>query len=239
MITSAILLAAGRGKRQRPYTDVVPKPLLVAYGRPTLDYVFVAVKKAGIERICIVTHHLEEQIFEYVGNGSQWSLNVTFAHQHELLGNGDAMMSVPKDWIRNESLMVVATDYLLEENVLLNLVKAYEEYDAEILISLKESVIEEIPARSSVEVDAGWHVKRIIEKPKPEQIMSSYAASALFILPFQIWDYLPKIKPSPRGEIELQSGLQMMINDGYKTLGLVQPAPKEWTPPSIKMESEK
>src|SRR5215216_2646780 len=58
MIRSAILLAAGRGKRQRPYTDLTPKPLLAINGRATLDYVLMAVSKAGIERVCIVTHHL-------------------------------------------------------------------------------------------------------------------------------------------------------------------------------------
>jgi dTDP-glucose pyrophosphorylase len=238
MITSAVLLAAGRGKRQRPYTDVLPKSLLPANGRPTLDYVLVAVKKAGIERVCIVTCHLEEKIFEYVGDGAQWNLNVTFAHQRELLGNGDALMAVPKEWIRNESLMVVATDYILEENALLELVEAYEGTGAQVIMSLKECAMEELSARSSVEVDAVWHVKRIIEKPTKEQVMSPYAASVLFILPVQIWDYLPKIKLSKRGEVELQSAVQMMISDGYMTLGLLQPAPREWTPKLIKTELE-
>lgn len=96
MIRSAILLAAGRGKRQRPYTDQTPKPLLPVHGRPTLDYVLTAVKRAGIERICIVTNHLENQIFEYMGNGSRWNLQATFAHQRELRGNGDALLSVPQ-----------------------------------------------------------------------------------------------------------------------------------------------
>ena len=71
MIKSAILLAAGRGKRQRPYTDVIPKPLLEVNGRATLDYVLTAVSKAGVERVCIVTNHLEEKIFEYVGDGTE------------------------------------------------------------------------------------------------------------------------------------------------------------------------
>src|SRR5215471_3883604 len=102
MIRSAILLAAGRGKRQRPYTDTVPKPLLPVHGRATLDYVLAAVKKAGAERICIVTNHLEQRIFEYIGHGSKLSLEVTFAHQEVLRGNGDALLSVPQDWIKNE-----------------------------------------------------------------------------------------------------------------------------------------
>ena len=73
-------------------------------------------------------------------------------------------------------------------------------------------------------------VKKIIEKPKREEILSPYAASVMFIFPDAIWDYLPKVEPSPRGEIELQSAVQQMIEDGYQAFGLLQPAPQEWTP---------
>ena len=229
MITSAVLLAAGRGKRQQPYTDTTPKPLLEVNGRATLDYVLNAVAKANVERVCIVTNYLEQKIFEYVGDGSKWELNTTFAHQAELNGNAGALLSVSQNWIRAEPVMVVATDYALEERGLLDLVKAHEQYEADITMSLKECPIEELTSRSSVAVDSNWHVKRIIEKPKREEIMSPYAASVLFILPDEFWDYLPKIKPSPRGEIEMQSAVQMMIKDGFKTFGLLQPAPREWT----------
>ncbi len=239
MIRSAVLLAAGRGKRQRPYTDVTPKPLLQWNGRATLDYVLTAVAKAGVQRICIVTNHLEEKIFEYVGNGSKWNLNVTFAHQSELRGNGDALLSVPREWIPKEPVMVVATDYILEEDSLFELVKAYEQQHADTIMCLKECPVEELMSRSTVDVDSDWRVKRVIEKPRREEIMSPYAASIMFILPLAMWDYLPKIEPSPRGEIEMQSAVQMMIEDGYKTFGLLQPAPQEWTPELIgKRESD-
>jgi dTDP-glucose pyrophosphorylase len=228
MIKSAVLLAAGRGKRQRPYTNVMPKPLLTVNGRPTLDFVLRAVAKAGVERICIVTNHLEEKIFEYVGDGSKWNLSASFAHQFELHGNGDALMSVPQSWVQDEPVMVLATDYILEEDSLFELVQARENYQADIVMSLKECPIEELTARSSVDVDSDWHVKRIIEKPKPEEIMSPYAASILFVLPPQIWEYLPKVKPSERGEIEMQSAIDSMIQDGFKAFGVLQLAPEEW-----------
>jgi dTDP-glucose pyrophosphorylase len=230
MIKSAVLLAAGRGKRQRPYTDEMPKPLLPVRGRATLDYVLTAVARAGIERVCIVTHHLEEKIFGYVGDGSKWNLQMTFAHQHELRGNGDALLSVPREWISNEPVMVVATDYILEENVLLELANAHKRYKADITMSLKECPIDDLMSRSSVDVDSDWRVKKIIEKPTREQIMSPYAASILFILPPQIWEYLPKIQPSLRGEIEMQAAVQMMIEAGYKAFGLSQAPPLEWKP---------
>ena len=228
MIKSAVLLAAGRGKRQRPYTDVTPKPLLEVNGRPTLDFVLHAAAKAGVERVCIVTNHLEEKIFAYVGDGSKWNLSASFAHQSELRGNGDALLSVPHSWVRDEPVMVVATDYILDEDSLLELVQAQEKHAADIVMSLKECPIEELAARSSVDVDSDWRVKRIIEKPKREEIMSPYAASILFILPPQIWDYLPKVKPSERGEIEMQAAIDAMIRDGCKAVGVLQPAPEEW-----------
>lgn len=230
MIRSAILLAAGRGKRQRPYTDSTPKPLLPVRGRATLDYVLTAVRCAGMERVCIVTRHLEEKIFEYVADGSRWNLDVTFAHQNELRGTGDALLSIPQEWICEEPVLISATDYVLKENDLLELVQAHEKNHADITMGLKQCPMEELVARSSVDVDAGWCVKRLIEKPTRQEIMSPYAASILFILPPQFWKYLPKLQPSPRGEIEMQAAIQMMIEDGYKAYGLLQPAPEEWKP---------
>lgn len=227
---SAILLAAGRGKRQRPYTDVTPKPLLEEGGRPMLDYVLRAVAKAGVTRVCIVTNHLEEQIFRYVGDGSKWNLSIVFAHQKKLSGSGDALLSVSRDWIRSEPVLVAATDYILDENALLELVSAHEQRGADITMSVKECPIEELSARSSVDVDSGWRVRRIVEKPKREEILSPYAASVLFIVPPEIWDYLAKIQPSPRGEYELQSAVDEMIQDGFRAYGLLQPVPREWSP---------
>jgi dTDP-glucose pyrophosphorylase len=126
--------------------------------------------------------------------------------------------------------MVVATDYILEENSLLELVQAHTQHQADITMSLKECPLQELTARSSVDVDADWRVKRIIEKPKRDEIMSPYAASILFIFPPAIWKYLLEVKPSERGEIEMQAAVQMMIEDEYKAFGVLQPAPQEWTP---------
>ena len=228
MIESAVLLAAGRGKRQRPFTDNTPKSLLQANGRATLDYVLSAVMRAGVKRVCLVTNHLEEKIIEFVGDGSKWNLNVTFAHQKELRGSGDALLSVPREWICDEPILVVATDYILEENVLSDLVEAHEQSGVEITMSLKECTVAELMERSTVEVDSDWRVKRIIEKPAHNEILSPYAASVMYIFPYEVWNYLPRIQPSVRGEIELPDAVQMMIEDGYQSFGLLQPAPKEW-----------
>jgi dTDP-glucose pyrophosphorylase len=155
-------------------------------------------------------------------------LDVTFAHQHELHGTGDALLSIPGEWIRAEPVMITATDYILQENDLLELVQAHEENRVDITMSLKQCPVEELVSRSSVDVDAHWRVKRIIEKPARQEIMSPYAASILFILPPQLWEYLAKLQPSARGEIEMQAAVQRMLEDGFTAYGLVQPVPEEW-----------
>jgi glucose-1-phosphate thymidylyltransferase len=112
-------------------------------------------------------------------------------------------------------------------------VKAHEQLRADITMSLKECSVDELMKRSSVELGSDWRVTRIIEKPARAEILSSYAASVLYVFPHAIWNYVPRIKPSVRGEIELPDAVQMMIEDGYKAYGLLQPAPKEWMPDLI------
>lgn len=68
---------------------------------------------------------------------------------------------------------------------------------------------------------------------------SSIKNSVMFIFPPEIWRYLPKVQEPPSDEIGLQSAVQMMIEDEYKAIGLLQPAPQEWTPEHIgKTESD-
>jgi dTDP-glucose pyrophosphorylase len=126
--------------------------------------------------------------------------------------------------------MVLATDYILDEQAAADLVQAHERRNAHITMSLKKCSIEEQMSRSSVDVEDHWRIRKMIEKPSRGQILSPYSASFLFIFPPAIWEYVPQITPSPRGEIELQAAVQMMIEDGFHTYGLLQPAPEEWNP---------
>jgi dTDP-glucose pyrophosphorylase len=84
-----------------------------------------------------------------------------------------------------------------------------------------------------VEVDADWHVHRIIEKPAPGQAPGPYTAALIYVLPPAIWNYLPRLQPSPRGEYELPAAVDHMLRDGFTAFGLVQPPPDEWTPDMI------
>ena len=234
MPTNAVLLAAGRGKRLRPFTDETPKPLLPVNGSNSLDMTLRATKRVGIRRVCLVTHHLETQIRSFVDHKSVWDLEVVFCHQAELRGSGDGLLSVLRnlpDWIdRSAPVLVSATDYLLPENALTDLVAAHEAQGCDITISLKECPPEELSARSSVELDESWRVQRIVEKPAPGEAPSRYTAALIYVLPPAIWDVLPNLRPSPRGELELPAAVNLLLEAGMKAYGLLQPTPSEWSP---------
>lgn len=229
----AVLLAAGRGRRLRPHTDHTPKPLLPVHGRPTLDYVLTAVARAGVETVCLVTHHLGEQIEEFVGDGAAWGLQAVTCRQPELDGTAPALQTAvsayPELFGEERPFLLTATDYALPPFFLRDLVQAHLRNDAEITISLKRLPPGEISRSSSVSFRPDGRIERIIEKPAPGADVSAVAASLIFVLPGGTRDYVQNLTRSPRGEFEIQDVINRMLQGEYTASGLVQDAPPEPT----------
>ena len=75
----AMLLAAGRGERLRPYTDHTPKPLLPVAGMPLIERHVRALAAAGFEQLVINHAHLGEQIEAHLGDGSAFDLSIEYS----------------------------------------------------------------------------------------------------------------------------------------------------------------
>ena len=80
-----MILAAGRGKRMRPLTDLTPKPLLAVGGKPLLFRHLEKLARAGFGVVTINHAHLGGQIEAAVGDGSRWSLEVRYSAEAEAL----------------------------------------------------------------------------------------------------------------------------------------------------------
>lgn len=230
----AVLLAAGRGKRLRPYTDERPKPLLPVDGRPILAYTLEAVAEAGLTHVCLVTHHLAEQVEDFVGDGSRWGLTAVSCRQPRMLGTAHALQSVVQaypSWFQDgDSFLLSATDYIWPANYLRDLVEAHCQAGVDISVSLKRMPGVDLSKRSSVAFTPEGGIAQIVEKPPSGQAPSDYVASLTMILPARAASYLASMRPSPRGEYELQTIVNEMIDDGYQAQGLDQPPPTEWQP---------
>lgn len=82
---NAMILAAGRGERLRPYTDSCPKPLLNVKGKPLISYHFEALARAGIKQVVVNVSWLSEKIEVAMGSGSQFGLEIIYSREAEAL----------------------------------------------------------------------------------------------------------------------------------------------------------
>jgi len=89
---NAIILAAGRGERLRPYTDTCPKPLLEIRGKALIEYHLEALAAAGIPRVVINLSWLGEQIEAAIGDGSGYGLEVLYSREPEALGTAGGII---------------------------------------------------------------------------------------------------------------------------------------------------
>ncbi|MCX7078066.1 MAG: nucleotidyltransferase family protein [Pseudomonas sp.] len=84
----AMILAAGKGERMRPLTLTTPKPLIRAAGVPLIEYHIQALAAAGFTEIVINHAWLGQQIEDYLGDGSQFGVNIQYSSEGEPLETG-------------------------------------------------------------------------------------------------------------------------------------------------------
>lgn len=95
-VESAFILAAGRGERLRPLTDVTPKPLLPVQGKPILrhllDRLAEAAPQMGLKRVVLNAWHLKEQIVHFAHSVRQsFPFSVEVSEEDELLGTAGGL----------------------------------------------------------------------------------------------------------------------------------------------------
>ncbi|MGE0085029.1 MAG: sugar phosphate nucleotidyltransferase [Desulfococcaceae bacterium] len=111
----ALILAAGLGTRLLPYTRHTPKPLFPVGGMPLLEIHIRNLASAGCEGIAVNTHHLHEQIAEYIA-AQTWPVPVKAVHEPVILGTGGAIRNVADFWDQRP-FMVINSDILTDTDL--------------------------------------------------------------------------------------------------------------------------
>src|SRR5436305_14823110 len=87
-ITAAFVFGAGLGKRLRPLTDDLPKPLIPIFQKPLITFVLDHLINAGVNRFVINTHRRPESFRSFFYHGDYAGAPVTLVHEPELLDTG-------------------------------------------------------------------------------------------------------------------------------------------------------
>ena len=86
-----VLLAGGEGRRLRPYTAVLPKPLMPIGDRPIMDVIVRQLQRAGASRITVATGYLSELIEVFFGDGEKYGVPIDYMREDEPLGTAGAL----------------------------------------------------------------------------------------------------------------------------------------------------
>lgn len=212
MPMKGVVLAGGLGSRLYPCTKITNKHLLPVYDRPMIHYPIQALVAAGIDEVLVVTGGMFAGHFlQLLGNGKEFGLKeLHYTYQEGEGGIADALR-LAEDFADGGKLCVILGDNILERTIA-GVVADYaaQERGARILLKRVED-----PQRFGVPVFEADRIVRIDEKPA--EPASPYAVTGIYFYDHRVFDFIARLEPSARGELEISD-----VNNMYIEAGLLE-----------------
>lgn len=196
---SAVIMAGGEGRRLRPFTETVPKPMLKIGGIPLLERIVRSMVDAGVPRIYISTNYLSEQIKSYFGDGSKFGVPISYLHEEFKLGTVGALSLIRREI--NKPVLVVNGDVLTNSDYR-NLIRYHNENEAKITACAVEYRVE-IPY-GVFELN-GSKISSLKEKPSQRFLCNA----GIYALAPEVIKLIPK-----NTYIDMTSLIETVINSG-------------------------
>jgi NDP-sugar pyrophosphorylase family protein len=211
----AVVLAAGLGTRLRPITDDRSKAMVPVLGRPLVDLAVEAFLGAGIREFVVVVGPEDEAIQRHFRDHAVADLEPRFVVQEERLGMAHALAAAAP--AIDGDFVLTACDSVVPAGFVRRMVRRHR--PGTTVLGLMDVPAEKVGRSAAVALD-GEMVRQIVEKPGPGEAPSNTVSLPHYILAHRIVDLLGGIEPSLRGEIELQSAIQRLIEDGERVVGV-------------------
>ena len=203
-----IILAAGKGTRLYPLTNIVSKQLLPIYDKPMIYYPLSTLMLLGISEILIITTPQDKSMFKNLfGDGSRVGIKIEYAIQEQANGIAEAFI-VGEKFINNSPVALILGDNLFYGH-------GYLDFLRNKINKIKGATIfgywvTNPQAYGVVEFDEFNKVISLEEKPvKPK---SNYAVPGLYIYDSQVVCLSKTLKPSKRGELEITDLNNLYLN---------------------------
>ena len=239
-VRKAVIPAAGLGTRVLPATKAMPKEMLTIVDKPAIQYIVEEAVQSGITDILIITNRgkspmedhfdrapeLEErllasgktELYDEIVSITEMA-NIQYIRQKETKGLGHAVWCA-KSFVGDDPFAVMYGDDVIISDLPAcgQLCRAYEEFGLA-TVGMKEVTAEQILKYSSLKTepirDNLFRVTDMIEKPRPDQVLSLYSILGRCVLPPKIFDILENTAPGAGGEIQLTDAmLQLARTEG-------------------------
>lgn len=206
-----IILAGGAGTRLYPLTMVSSKQLLPVYDKPMIYYPLSTLMLAGIKDILIISTPIDIPRFEsLLGNGSQFGVNFSYKIQPNPDGLAQAFILGEK-FLAGDAGAMILGDNIFYGNDFSNILKsAVQNAEKNERATVFGYYVNDPERFGVIGFDDEGHVTSIIEKPADPE--SHYAVTGLYFYPRSVSDMAKRVKPSPRGELEITTLNQMYLD---------------------------
>lgn len=193
-----VILAGGNATRLYPLTLVTNKHLLPIYDRPMIYYSLQSMKDAGIKDVLIITNPQHAGNFlNLLGTGEEFNLKLHFAIQKNPGGLAEAV-SLAKTFSNNEPFVVVLGDNLFDFSLKPAIERFLKQKNGGRLFVKTSDQPEHFGV---VEISKNNKIISIEEKPKKPK--SNLVAIGIYMYYPSIFNYIEKLSPSKRGELEI------------------------------------
>ena len=185
----AILLGAGLGTRLRPLTNQVTKCLVPIAGRPLLDYWVEQIAATGVNEALINTHHLAEQVREYIeAINAQSGLQLLESYEPKLLGSAGTIAANPNFADGADEIIIIYADNFSDVNVR-DMLAFHRQHDNPITMLLFHAPNPQ--ACGIAELDAEGRITGFEEKP--QQPVSDLANAGVYIFDAQVYKQIAEM----------------------------------------------
>ncbi len=215
MVDTAVVLAAGRGRRLDPLTRTRPKPMVPVVNRPLLEYVVEACSSAGVSNLVFVVGYKRERIQSYFGDGDDWNVDLDYVVQEKQLGTGHALLQA-EDLIGDGSFLVLNGDSIVSGD----LVRKMMEADGDGTVMAVSS--SDRPSDYGVVETRDGEVVSIREKPQAAE--SNLVNAGVYRFPRDVFDLLQDVSKAG-GERDLTSAVDAAVEEG----GVEAVSTESWT----------
>jgi len=197
----AVILAAGEGQRLRPFTVAKPKVMLAIAGKPMLQYVVESLARNGIRNIVLVVGYRREQVFDYMGSGEKFGVDITYITQESQLGTAHALAQARA--VIDSEFLVLPGDNLIGADAITRLITLGP---VAMLVRRVDN-----PARYGVVTIENGVVKGIVEKP--DVARSNMVNTGIYAFTREIFNFI-------EAHLDIPDVLNSMLAQGYPVSAL-------------------
>jgi NDP-sugar pyrophosphorylase family protein len=199
----AIILAGGKGTRLRPYTTILPKPLMPINDMPILEVVIRQLKNNGFTKIVMAVGYLAELLEAYFGDGSRWGVEISYSREEKPLGTAGPLTLVDD---LDDTFLMMNGDILTDLNYS-ELMNFHKQNNSKITIATynKEVKID----LGILKVNDSHEIYEYIEKPT----LIHQVSMGIYAIDKSMVEMIPRDKP-----FDLPDLIKLSIKNKIKVL---------------------